>query len=308
MTYIKTRLKKDISIDSIITIHYFEYLKNFIFRGESHDFWEFLYVDNGEVSVRADDEVFTLNTGDIIFHRPNEFHAFKSIGKNAPNLVAVSFSSNSLALREFHKFRTTLSMKERSMISDIISEAHCAFSTPLYDPAIEQVMLNPSAPFGSCQMILLHLEEFLITLKRNHLSEVKKETTSDHAPLIETPANITTKVTQFEEITAYMHEHICDHLTIPIICNEFSISRSSLQSLFNAQKECGTIEYFNQIKIEYAKEIIRSGTMNFTEIAHYLSYSSLQYFSKQFKKATGMSPLAYSSSVKAMSNAFIKNE
>ncbi|HBA63143.1 MAG TPA: AraC family transcriptional regulator, partial [Lachnospiraceae bacterium] len=41
---------------------------------------------------------------------------------------------------------------------------------------------------------------------------------------------------------------------------------------------------FNNMKIDRAKELIREGNMNFTEIAHFLSYSSLQYFSKQFKK------------------------
>ena len=30
MTYIKTTLKREIAIDSIITIHYFEYMKNFM--------------------------------------------------------------------------------------------------------------------------------------------------------------------------------------------------------------------------------------------------------------------------------------
>ena len=35
MTYVKTHLKKDITIDSIITIHYFEYMKDFFFSGES---------------------------------------------------------------------------------------------------------------------------------------------------------------------------------------------------------------------------------------------------------------------------------
>lgn len=41
MTYIKTTLKREIAIDSIITIHYFEYMKDFVFHGESHDFWSF---------------------------------------------------------------------------------------------------------------------------------------------------------------------------------------------------------------------------------------------------------------------------
>lgn len=55
MTYVKTRLQHSIDIDAIITLHYFEYMKNFEFKGESHNFWEFLYVDKGTVAVRADD-------------------------------------------------------------------------------------------------------------------------------------------------------------------------------------------------------------------------------------------------------------
>ena len=78
MTYIKTKLKRSIDIDAIITLHYFEYMKNFEFKGESHNFWEFLYVDKGTIAVRADDTWTTLKTGDIIFHQPNEFHAIKS--------------------------------------------------------------------------------------------------------------------------------------------------------------------------------------------------------------------------------------
>ena len=51
----------------------------------------------------------------------------------------------------------------------------------------------------------------------------------------------------------------------------------------------------------HPRDIIRDGSMNFTEIAYFLSYSSLQYFSKQFKNATGMSPSEYASSVKGIS-------
>ena len=52
MTYVKTQLKREITIPAIITIHYFEYMKDFAFKGESHDFWEFLYVDKGNILVR----------------------------------------------------------------------------------------------------------------------------------------------------------------------------------------------------------------------------------------------------------------
>ena len=75
MNYESTLLKPELIVDKIITIHYFEYSSHFIFPGETHDFWEFLYVDKGTVDVMAGSIPHTLNKGDIIFHQPNEFHS-----------------------------------------------------------------------------------------------------------------------------------------------------------------------------------------------------------------------------------------
>lgn len=96
---------------------------------------------------------------------------------------------------------------------------------------------------------------------------------------------------------------ICEQLNTNQICQHFSMSRSALQKLFQKGKGCGPMEYFNRIKIQRAKAMIRDGNKNFTEIAGFLSYSSPQYFSRQFKKSTGMSPMEYASSVKGISQA-----
>ena len=56
--------------------------------------------------------------------------------------------------------------------------------------------------------------------------------------------------------------------------------------------------YFKNLKIDEAKIMIREGEYNFTEIAHRLGYSSIHYFSRHFKKATGMTPSEYAYSVK----------
>lgn len=119
MTYIKTTLKREIAIDSIITIHYFEYMKDFVFHGESHDFWEFLYVDQGSVIVQAAENHFRMEAGDIIFHEPNEFHAIRSVGNSSPNLVVMSFVTNSPAMNFFRKKNFTLNKSERTLVSCI---------------------------------------------------------------------------------------------------------------------------------------------------------------------------------------------
>lgn len=297
--YKSTELPQEFPISRIITIHYFEYMKNFVFSGESHDFWEFLYVDKGEVTVQADDRHYPLNAGDIIFHKPQEFHAIRATGNKAPNLVAISFICESPAMAFFENCSCTLNDSERILISKIIAEARISFATPLYSPAVEQIIVKPDPPFGSTELILLYLRTLLIYIERSLLSH---NCQIPHS-LLTAQSTASANDSRIEEIVRYMEYHICDKISVEDICHSFNISRSTLHALFQKTKGCGAIDFFNQMKIQRAQELIRDSSMNFTEIAHVLSYSSLQYFSKQFKNATGMSPLEYHHSVRKYSDA-----
>ena len=68
-TYVKTQLKNVINISKIVTVHYYEFDKNFVFDGETHDFWEMVYIDKGRVQVKRDEEELVLSQGEIIFHK-----------------------------------------------------------------------------------------------------------------------------------------------------------------------------------------------------------------------------------------------
>lgn len=61
------------------------------------------------------------------------------------------------------------------------------------------------------------------------------------------------------------------------------------------------IEFFTRMKIDFAKQLIRENDMNFTQISDFLGYSSIHYFSRQFKKLSGMTPTEYATSIKAIS-------
>ena len=99
--YYGSRLKETICIKELYTVHYFEYSKNYSYGGESHDFWEFVYVDKGEIIITADDKDYRLTSGQVFFHKPNQWHALRSNGEIAPNLVVVSFSCTSSAMSFF---------------------------------------------------------------------------------------------------------------------------------------------------------------------------------------------------------------
>ena len=57
------------------------------------------------------------------------------------------------------------------------------------------------------------------------------------------------------------------------------------------------------MKISAARQMIREGRLNFTQIAAKLGFQSVHYFSRRFKLVTGMSPSEYAASVKMLSEA-----
>lgn len=302
MAYVSTYLKKELVIDSIVTIHYFEYPCDFVFHGESHAFWEFLYVDRGSICVQAGDKSHTLGPGEVIFHEPCEFHAFQATGEKPPNLVVMSFLSDSPFLDYFRNGVFRLTPNERVIISRIIAAAKDCFSTPLNVPSIEKVELREDRPAGYPQLISLYLEQFLLTI---YHTRSRMQALDKHLHLSEDEEQLSGEKV-LGQIVKYMESHLTEKLTIQDLCTLFSLSRATLEGLFHKEKEMGAIAYFNMLKIDKAKELLRGEAMNITELSYYLSFSSLQYFSRQFKLATGMSPREYVSSVKGIAQS-LKN-
>lgn len=106
----------------------------------------------------------------------------------------------------------------------------------------------------------------------------------------------------FNQIRDYMETHLRENITIEQLCHHNSVGRSQLQKLFRARSGFGAIEYFSRMKIDAAKQMIRESHYNFTQIADFLGFSSIHYFSRQFKRITGMTPSEYASSIKALSD------
>lgn len=302
MAYVSTYLKKELVIESIVTIHYFEYPSDFVFRGESHDFWEFLYVDRGNICVQGGSENHTLGPGEVIFHVPGEFHAFQATGERPPNLVVMSFLSDSPFLDYFQHGVFRLTPNERIIVSRIIAAAKDCFSTPLNVPSIEKVELKEDLLAGYPQLISLYLEQFLLTIyhTRNWIQVSEKQL------LLSEDEEQLSDEKMLDQIVKYMESHLTEKMALHDLCTLFFLSRATLEGLFHKEKEMGAIAYFNMLKSDKAKELLRAEAMNITELSYYLSFSSLQYFSRQFKLATGMSPREYVSSVKGIAQS-LKN-
>ncbi len=289
-------LKQEITVGSIISVHYFEYSNDYYFPGEKHEFWEFIYVDKGEIDVTGGNQIHRLQRGEIMFHKPNEFHSLRANGIVAPNLIVVAFSCDSEAMKFFEGKITNIGDVERVYLARIISEAQEAFLTPLDDPELKQLIRSVDRPFGAEQLIKLSIEGLLIELCRKEVQ---------HQPQ-QRPTSLIREKTRkefIERISRYLEENVSNRITLDDICRDNFTGRSYLQKIFREKTGGGVMEYFGILKIEAARQYIREGRHNFTEIAAMLGYNSIHYFSRHFKKVTGMTPSEYASSVKVLTQA-----
>jgi len=301
MLYLGIDLKDSLSVQKIYSIHYFEYMNDFSFPGESHNFWELVYVDKGEVNISAGRTSHILKKGEITFHEPNEFHNVEANGIIAPNLVIISFSCPNEAMNFFRKKLFKIDETERNILADIIIEARRCLDCRLDDPYMPNPPKKTEELFGAEQMIRLLLEHFLIHLYRRYTSPIALQKNLDKTlPPKMTKSKSDSEI--FNRVLTYLEQKICTQVSIEEICKDNMVGRSQLQKIFKSQTGLGIIEYFSNLKIETAKELIRTNHMNFTQISEYLGYSSIHYFSRQFKKITGMTPSEYASSIKAMAD------
>ena len=289
--YIPIPMKRDIAVDSIVTVHYLEHTKDYLFEGEKHNFWEILYCDKGTVEIIADDKGYELSQGQMVFHKPNEFHSLYANGTVAPNLVIVSFISRSTAMSFFNGKILYATQKQQDLLAQIVKEARQTFSCSLGDPATLQMELSPEAPFGSQQLIQLYLEMFLIDTVRHH--EAVKQ------PKISSTIKRRADNELVDRVMHYMEEHVCDGLNFSDVCRYSSESATNLKTIFKAVTGYGVMEKYRLLKIEKAKKWLREGKGNITQIADMLGYASVHYFSRHFKQATGMTPREYTLSVQA---------
>lgn len=291
MKYIPAGFKDKIEIQDIVTVHYFEFPKDYRFTGESHDFWELVYVDSGRIIAVSDEKEILLKAGDIIFHKPDEWHNLKGDGEHASNVAVVSFISGSESMKYFYNKIIKGGNTQKELISKIIIEAEKLFETTLGDPYTRMFRKKKDRPFAGEQLILLYLAEFLISIVRNDMQNMRTS-------LVENTTNCLVN-----NAIEYLGAHISERVTVFDVEKATNTSRTAVETAFKNTLGCGVISYFIKMKTECAKTYIRTGSYNITQIADMLGYESIHYFSRQFKAVTGMSPKEYSRSVKALGKA-----
>lgn len=92
---------------------------------------------------------------------------------------------------------------------------------------------------------------------------------------------------------AYIHEHYADPISRRDIAQHVSIAEDHLTFCFRQELGTTPIEYLQRYRIHQAKRLLKDSQRAITEVALDVGFSDSGYFSRIFRRITGMSPEAY---------------
>lgn len=89
---------------------------------------------------------------------------------------------------------------------------------------------------------------------------------------------------------SYIEEHYDISLPLETVAGALFVNRSYLSDLFSKNLGMTFTQYKQSVRIRHAKELIREGRLNMTEIAQRTGFDSSSRFSKVFRQLEGISP------------------
>lgn len=247
----------------------------YYYKGESHDFWECVCVLDGEICVSADERVYNMKKGEMIFHKPLEFHKYHVENENHANLFIFSFSATGSIIDYFIDKVFRLSDTHLKIIDNFLEYIYTKF--PERNKMEQHYVKAFSSDIEYSQMVVTYIYQLLLTLYNNSKSSA---------------ASKSYDATVFRTAVEYMSKNISDSLSLSDIAKECNISITGLKNIFSKYAGVGVHKYFLTMKINKAVHLLSEGT-NVTVVSDMLGFSNQAYFSAAFKRETGISPAKY---------------
>lgn len=254
------KISKTVSIDTLFSAFTRKCNSDFIFTGERHNYWEFLYVIDGCVGVAVEDRVYELTGGKIIFYYPMEFHSIWSANGTCPNIMIFSFSLHGSNLKRLAQGVFDVGEQEAALLNSALS---CAKHCMEFDDEIKN------------QLTANRLEELILHLLENQVPiTVQKKTLGTE---------------NYKMIIRVMEENVEKNLNSEQLAKLCGLSHSNLKKIFKKYSGMGVMKYYNNLRILKAMDLIKDGK-SMSEISDMLNYSSQNYFTEAFKRQCGITP------------------
>ena len=277
--YYTYTVKKIITVQHLVTIEYLPVTRGFFYPEETHDFYEFVYVESGQITCNTASGSLRLKENSFFLISPGTPHAYSADSSQSATVLIVCFKSKSNMIAPI-KGVHYLDGNMKLLVRNILSEAKETFVFP-FD---EKLTLSQSPRLGSQQLIENYIEELLIRL-------VQAVTYKQENVQI-VPSNSHIKHSLTEEIKQILSQNLYRRITLSDISSHTLYSKTYLNDIFKELTGCTIMQYYQNLKIEEAK-LLLDRRESIASVSEKLCFESPQYFAKAFKKKTGQTPTEY---------------
>lgn len=262
------RVLPRIRIDEILGYYYSIRNNNYHFDGESHNYFELTYVDIGSMTTIVDGIRYELKERELIIYGPGQFHTQEISSNSHCSYVTILFDMESSQYETLLNKVFPYNKKIYTLIKDFIMES--SFQLPYMNSLMLCLLQETIIRLLQNEFMGIQNEHFIMGARQHYQDEL------------------------LEKILTYIDENICKPITVSEICQKFSLSRSSLQILFNENLNQSPKKYINELKMEKSRLMICEDKYTISEIALMIGFNSIHYFSRAFTKKYHIAPSEYS--------------
>lgn len=237
----------------------------------SHNHYELYYLVDGKTKYFIGDEIFEVESGDIVFVPKGLFHGTDSETCLRNERILIFFSEDTFLPGTAHILKKLCA--ERVIHINKGKEER-----------IERLFVRlrneyeNRAEFSDTLLTLYILE--LVTLICRYKIDAKPDSSGINEDIY--------------AISRYIRTNFNKELSLKSLSKDFAMSESHLSRKFKEVSGIGINEYITYVRILNAEKLLKENKLPITQIAASCGFNDSNYFSTVFKKLKGITPLRYS--------------
>lgn len=98
-------------------------------------------------------------------------------------------------------------------------------------------------------------------------------------------------------VSAYLCDNIYRFVTMSDAAEFMNLNKDYFGKCFIKESGITFGEFYSRLRIEFAKSLLKKGTLRTYEISEKLGFGDPDYFTKKFKEVTGITPSEYKASI-----------